>query len=444
MIAGILLAACMVPERLRLTGIIADPSYGAAIAQRLKHEPFEKVAKTLPADDPKVGFATLGWITREQLKGTDKAPAAALHVGGTAAIDSGAFREFVHLQEVRPAMTCDRAIVRYPDDEWALNARASTEMQAGNRRGALADYSTVIRLNPTSYDARYGRAVAYYVDGNFDAALVDAGEAVSANGGKGDGHMLLGLIEEARGDDDLATADEADALAQYHGRMQDDTPARYALGVAYKNLGYFAAAIDEFDATLQKLPTDTNALLSRGFAWFASGDLVKAKTDFLAAAQAQPSQGRAHLALALLSFATGDTAAARAYAQQASRLDRHDAYAALWVLVSERALNHAFRLAPGETVDAFTRWPAPAITVFLDRAPVASLEASSSSSDPFTRSIRLCEARFYGALYALAGGDDVRGVPLLRLAAGECPYREQERAVAQQMLRARDPAMNLR
>ena len=41
-------------------------------------------------------------------------------------------------------------------------------------------------------------------------------------------------------------------------------------------------------------------------------------------------------------------------------------------------------------------------------------------------------------------GDDVRGVPLLRLAAGECPYREQERAVAQQRLRARDPAMNLR
>jgi len=440
MLAGILLAACMVPERLHLTGIIADPAYGGAIAQRLKHETFDRVAKTLPADDPKVGFATIGWITREQLKGTEMAPVAALHVGGTAAIDAGFLREFVHVQEVRPAMTCDRAIARYPDDEWALNARASTEMQAGNRRGALADYSTVIRLNPTSYDARYGRAVAYYVDGNFDAALGDAGEAVSANGGKGDGHMLLGLIEEARGDDDLATADEADALAQYHGRMQDDTPARYALGVAYKNLGYFAAAVDEFDAMLQKLPTDTTALRSRGFAWFASGDLVKAKADFLAAAQAQPSEGRTQLALALLGFATGDTAAVRNYSHQASRVDPHDAYAALWVLVTERALDRAARPAPGDARSAFTDWPAPAINVFLDRTPAASLDAAAASPDPFTQSIRSCEARFYGALYALTAGDEARGLPLLRLAAAECPYREEERAVARAMLRVRDSA----
>ncbi len=455
MLASILLAACMVPERLHFSEIIVDRTRAGTIAQRLKHESYDTVAKSLPPDGTAAGYLyDIGWITREQLDAANDGPlarlmlyakaeraaAASLQVGGTTTVDAGAQQEFVHLDEIRPKMICDRAVARFPNDQTALITRAIWELQEGNRRAAVADFSTVIRLDPKSYMGHYGRASAYYGERNYQAALADVNAALVGPTGGADSYTLLGLIEEAQGDDDLATADEAFAITQYRGYGADDSEARYALGLAYKDLGYFAAAIEEFDATLKKNPSKTFAYLSRGFAWFARGDLVKAKADFVAASHAQPKFGAPYVDLAMLSFTTGDAAAALGYAQRALTDDPHDAYAALWVLVSSRALHHAARLANAETFATSTAWPAAAIRVFLGRVPVDSLEAAASSSDALTQRNQLCEARFYHAVYLLADGDSAQALPLLRLAVRECPYREYERATAQQMLRLRDAA----
>jgi tetratricopeptide (TPR) repeat protein len=433
MLAGILLAACIVPERWHMTAIF-DSSSAGTIAQRLKRESFTAVAKSIPADGTEVGFSDLGWVTRSELEAGDAALAASLRARQTAETHLGIVRQFYHLEAVRAKMSCDDALARDAADPLALLTRARWHPEAGRRRAAIADYSAVLRRDPKAYAALYGRASASYAEGDYAAALADARAAVSANGGSGDAHTLLALIEEARGDDDLATAEAGDAIAQYRGRMADDSGARYALGVAYENLGNFAAAIDEFNAVLKK-QTGTPARTARGFAWFSRGDLAKATDDFVAASREKPAAELPYLALATLNLAKGDAAASLGYARRALTASPHGAYAALWVLVASRSLHRDVPLADVETFAASSAWPAPAIRVFLGRAPVDSLEAAASSPVAFVQRLQRCEARFYGAVYLLTAGDRAKGLPLLRTAAGECPYREYERAAAETMVR---------
>jgi hypothetical protein len=106
------------------------------------------------------------------------------------------------------------------------------------------------------------------------------------------------------------------------------------------------------------------------------------------------------------------------------------------MLLTSRALHRAPPLANADRFAGQREWPAPAIRVFLDRAPVDSLEAAAASPDALTARMQLCEARFYGGAYRLAGGDRTGALDALRQAVRDCPYREHERAAAQQMVRA--------
>lgn len=423
----------MVPERLHLTEIVfGNNGDVGAIRERLKHASFDSVAKSFPADGVDLGFADRGWFSRDQLTDAGYAAAAPLAVGGTAEIAVDYQHGFVHVEEVREQMTCDQAIARYPDDEWAYTTRGSARFDAGDRAGAIADYTTLIGINPKTYEGHYGRAYAYYVDGKYKEALDDINSDMAPSG-RGDADMLRGLIQEARGDDDLATASEAGALAQYHGRGEDESWAQYALGLAYENLGYFGAAIDEFDIVLKKTQ-NSDVLASRAFAWFAQGNVANAETDFRSASRVGPTLSRPYLGFAVMSFARGDATSALRYAQHAFANDPHDVYAALWVLVCKRALRQTPQLARGESLIKSAVWPAAALKVFLGFSPATALEAAASSPDPFTHRIQLCEARFYGAVYMLAN-DSAHALPRLRLAAAECPYREYERTAAEQLLR---------
>ena len=140
MLASILLSACMVPERLHLTMIGAGTGSGAAIAQRLETESFDSVAKSISPDSADVAFYEIGWLTRGQLQAQKHAPimlllgaagradidaALSLRVGGTAEVHDGSTRKFVHLEEIRAKMTCDRALARYPDDQGTLITHAA-------------------------------------------------------------------------------------------------------------------------------------------------------------------------------------------------------------------------------------------------------------------------------------------------------------------------------
>jgi tetratricopeptide (TPR) repeat protein len=433
MLLGILLAACMVPERLHLSEIVATANgdIAATIARRIDRDGFEAVARSLDPNGSDTGYRDLGWLTRDDplvAPGVASAP-----VGATVSDVQDPIRYFFHVEARREAMSCDAAIARDPADLIALLARAAAESQTGKADAAIADYSTAIRIDPASYAARYGRGSIFYARGEYDRALEDAQAAVSALGASGSGHVLLALVEEARGDDDLATAEAAEAIAEYQGHLQNAAGGHYALGAAYADLGYYAAAVDEFGEVLTSAPNDATTLVARGHAWFAIGDVTKAERDFTAAANRGPAQPTPFLGLAIVQFANGETRAARANAEKALAASPREQYAALWILICDRALHR--RADPqAAALASSSTWPAPVLRAFAGRATVAALERTIAAADPRIVRNQTCEARFYRALYLHAGGDAQHAIPLLRLAARECPYNEYERAAAQLML----------
>ena len=433
MFASILLAACLVPERLRMSEIsVGMIGNAAAIAQRLKSERFDAVGKSIPPRDPAMYYAHNRWYTRDQLGPEVRTALATMSVGSVVRIVNVVQdTEFIRLDEVRSEMPCDRAVAEHPDDEIARKTRAGWESRSGDQPGAIADYSVVLLQDPDSSDARFGRAYANFASGNNRSALDD----LAAPGGNGDIYWLRGLVEEALGQDDLATADEASAISQ-NGALNAAraAPAHAALGTAYENLGYFSASIAEFDTAIRQNPADANAYVQRGFAWFSQGSLAKAEGDFAAALQVRPAAAHANLDRALLEFSRGNVAESFAFARKAVADDPRDRYATLWVLIAERALHQSPSDAEREDVAMSSAWPDPVRAVFLGRASVDSLESAAVSTDVFTQRIQTCEAHFYAGVYLWTGDQRASALPLLRKALDECPYREVERSTVRQML----------
>lgn len=345
-----------------------------AIEARLKREDFDAVGRSLPDN-----FSDLGWFAPSQLMGTDYAPAVSLTPGSTTALIDETFRrEFLHLEEIRPDEPCDLALARHPDDAFARSTRADWELRNGAYEAAIGDYTVALAIEPGSTNALYGRASAYYLLGVYAKAATDAGGVREEKG-----YALRAMAEMKLDESDLATYDAA----------QSGDPA--ILGAAYSNLGYFAAATEQFDLALKAHPGQAWALGARGFAHFSMGDLAGAADDFTASARAMPQGGYAFLALAVLRYSQGDLKAALIAAKRARAFAPHDPYASLWIRIAGGRLRGIPKpLAKGR-----------------------------------------CEADFYAAAYRRQIGETKVARRLLQSAVAECPYKETERAAALALLR---------
>jgi tetratricopeptide (TPR) repeat protein len=383
-------ASCVIPERMHLSALTFsyDTDLGP-IEKRLATEGFDAVAKSLP-----LNYASdVGWFTPQQLAGTQYAPAAALRAGATARMSLQLSPGFVHVDQVVPEMSCDRAIELHPKEAWPRLARAELEMNSGAYAAAKSDYQVAAQSTDRRFaqTAQYGLASIQYREGDYRNALASADVAVGSN--SGDAYTLKALIEEAIGDDDLATADAAQGFSQYNGNEQDPSPATYALALAYSDLGFFAASDDQLETVLKRHPRDAQALLLRAFNKFSTGDAQGAARDFAAALKLRPQMEQPYLGLAMLDYSQGDVASAHRYAQQAFALYPHDVYTKLWLLI--------------------TAGHAPSLPSHLQP----------------------CEPGFYAGIFALQQGHKQKANELLHTAANTCPYREYERATAQELLK---------
>lgn len=424
-------AGCVVPERIHLSGLIFMNRTAAVRAHaRLAHEPFATLGKSMPSNYS----ADIGWFTPEQLRGSNYAAAANLPADSTTApltVPGLLQTEILHVNEVRQAMSCARAIASYPHDSWPRLIRAATEIHHHELAAAIADYNAVLAYDPQSRSARLGRAEIYYMQHHNKEALTDVDVANASH--SGDSYALKALVEAAIGYDDLATADAAQGIAQYDGSGQEDTFARFALGQAYSDLGYFPASIHEFDDVLKKRPHDVQPLLARSFALFSMGDIRGALRDDEAATGARPQWERPYLVRAFIALAIGDLRSALTYAERARRLSPHNSYAELWVLVAKRALHEPPSAVDRSFAPLSTIWPQLVIDVYLGRAPLASLPSTANATGSLKEQMRTCEADFYRGAYLLYSHRRA-ALPFLNYAASKCPYREYERAIAERII----------
>ncbi len=103
---------------------------------------------------------------------------------------------------------------------------------------AIADLTEAIRLDPNDIESRCNRASAYETKGDFDKAIADENHVLHENSGFVRGYYLRGLAYEKKGEHDKAIKDENIAI-----RLEpNDAEAYYVRAKAYEKKGEKAKA----------------------------------------------------------------------------------------------------------------------------------------------------------------------------------------------------------
>jgi len=205
--------------------------------------------------------------------------------------------------------------------------------------------------------------------------------------------VLSGTVPELAGGGDRAAALRTldSALLQKPG----DSWLVIAQAQVYMQIGDFARALGLLDDALASATTPTDrrtGLYYRGHANFNLGQYAQAADDFDASLAGRPTL-KARLGPLLWRYA----------AQVRTRRDARGALA---------------KTIGSENID---EWPGPIVKFLLGKLPVGELEVVAESDDAAKRSNGKCPAAFFIGMDAIRRGDKQRARDQLQLAQARCP-----------------------
>ena len=202
-------------------------------------------------------------------------------------------------------------------------------------------------------------------------------------------------------------------------------------GNAKRGKGDLDGALADYTRALELNPQDAKAYNNRGNAKQDKGDLDGALADYTRALELNPKHASAYYNRGVARFVKGEMAAAAADFARAQEL-KANAYAVLWLYLARTRSG-----ADGNnelTVNAASldtaQWPAPVLALYLGKGTPQSLLTAATHPDPKIQSEQRCEAHFYLAEWHLLKNKKTEAVPLLRVAADQCPKGSLERAGA--------------
>jgi tetratricopeptide (TPR) repeat protein len=193
--------------------------------------------------------------------------------------------------------------------------QATEKYQKGDFKGAIADLSQSIQLNPKNAEAYSYRGIASYYVANFFGAIKDLNQAIALNPQQADAYYNRGVIrvnskqpgEEVVGIRDL---EQAATLFQQQGKLADAARSR---GLALSSRKDERGAIAAFSESIKLNPNDPRSFINRGNSYNRVGDFRAAIADFDAALRLSPklsliyfNRGTLHLRLGNLPSALVD------------------------------------------------------------------------------------------------------------------------------------------
>lgn len=148
--------------------------------------------------------------------------------------------------------------------------------EEGNLEGAIAEFRTVIRLEPDDVRAHNSLGIALETKGDLEGAIVEYRTAIHLQPDYVSAHYNLGNALNAKGDLDRAIAEYRTAI-----RLKPDQADVHAnLGGALGTKGDVEGAIAEFRTAIRLKPNDAVAHYNLGVALKATGQLVEAAREF--------------------------------------------------------------------------------------------------------------------------------------------------------------------
>ncbi|WP_392533555.1 tetratricopeptide repeat protein [Nostoc sp. C117] len=201
-----------------------------------------------------------------------------------------------------------------PDDFYI---QGGDKYDKGDFKGAIADYTKAISLNPKYLDAYNNRGLARYNLGDFQGAIDDYNQSLKINSKDADSYNNRGLANSALGD-------KKSAIADYNRAIEINPNYVFAYnnrGIAHNSLDDSKSAIADFNQALKLNPNYAEAYAGRGISYYQLGDKKKAIADFSTALRINPNLAPPYASRAISRFELGDKKGAIIDFNQALRLN---------------------------------------------------------------------------------------------------------------------------
>ena len=204
-----------------------------------------------------------------------------------------------------------------PKQTIAYSNRGMAKRFKGDIEGAIADFTQAISLDPKLAEAYYNRGDAKSALKDIDGALADFTQAINLDPKLGGAFYNRGTIRTVKGDYDGAITDFTQDI------LLDPNNAK-----AYANRGYVRkaqkdldGAISDFTQALAINPKIVEAYFNRGLARYTKADLDGAILDFNRALDLDPKMTRAYYSRGIAKNTKNDLDGALADYNQALMLD---------------------------------------------------------------------------------------------------------------------------
>jgi tetratricopeptide (TPR) repeat protein len=153
----------------------------------------------------------------------------------------------------------------------------------GDHDGAIADFTEVLRRDPTVADAFYNRALSRSTRGDFEGAIADYSRLLQLDPSSAETYRLRGHARSIAGDVPGALQDLGEAL-----RLNPD-PGTFVQRAMIQGLaGNFQAAIADCTEAIRLRPDFADAYANRGRARLEASDSPGAAQDFARALELAP------------------------------------------------------------------------------------------------------------------------------------------------------------
>jgi tetratricopeptide (TPR) repeat protein len=268
--------------------------------------------------------------------------------------------------------------------------------QAKDLALAISGCSEAIKAGSKDAQVYINRGFAHFLRNEFDPALADLNTAVKLDPKKPDAYARRGIALRARGEDDRAIADFSKAIslgAADPGIFTDRAVTYLSKGENEKAIADFTVAIER-DA--DKTFMGQVAHVTRGLAYLYSRAPDRALEDF----------------------------------KRANELNPKEPFFAMWRHIAEVRTHMVNQFAETSAKLDMTKWPAPAIRMFLHQGPPEDVLAVKGGP------VTICEADYLAAEFMQLENRQDDAVRLYRKAVADCPPHILEGVASKAALRS--------
>jgi tetratricopeptide (TPR) repeat protein len=261
---------------------------------------------------------------------------------------------------------------------------------------AIAGCSEAIDSGSRDTQILVNRGFTYFLKKDYDQALADYEEAIRLDPKGSNAFARRGLLFRAKGEDDRAIADFTQAL----NLNSSDLSIYIDRGTAHLAKGDSVQAITDYTTVIERDAGKTFfgqlAYVVRGIAWLYSNAPDKAQLDLKRAVDLNPKEP----------------------------------FFALFLHLAERWTGSANSLASAVGNFDMTKWPAPAIRMFLgEGTPEAVLAVKGGE-------VTICEADYFAAEFMMFENRREEALRLYTKALSDCPRYILEGVAAGAALRS--------